>query len=179
LVHACGAVFDNPGLIATCVIGDGEAETGPLATSWHSNKFLNPVRDGAVIPILHLNGYKIAGPTVLARIPREELSELLSGYGYRPYFVEGENPEQMHQDMAATLESMVLEIREIQTHARKNDSSQRPRWPTLVLISPKGWTGPKRVDGIAVEGTFRAHQVPLSELATKPAHLKMLEEWMK
>jgi xylulose-5-phosphate/fructose-6-phosphate phosphoketolase len=179
LLHAYGAVFDNPDLIACCVIGDGEAETGPLATSWHSNKFLNPARDGAVIPILHLNGYKIAGPTVLARIPKEELSNLLRGYGYRAYFVSGHEPEPMHQSMAAALETVLDDIRVIQREARANGFSRRAEWPMIVLESPKGWTGPKEVDGVQVEGTFRAHQVPLSEIATKPGHLKMLEDWMK
>ena len=179
LLHAYGAVFDNPDLIACCVIGDGESETGALATSWHSNKFLNPVTDGAVIPILHLNGYKIAGPTVLARIPREELAELLRGYGYHPYFVAGHDPEPMHQLMAATLETVLEEIRAIQKNAREHGFSGRPQWPMIVLQTPKGWTGPKVVDGVEIEGTFRAHQVPLSELATKPEHLKMLEDWMK
>jgi xylulose-5-phosphate/fructose-6-phosphate phosphoketolase len=179
LLHAYGAVFDNPDLIATCVIGDGEAETGALATSWHSNKFLNPVRDGAVLPILHLNGYKIAGPTILARIPREELTELLSGYGYRPYFVEGHVPDPMHQAMAETLDTCLAEIKNIQKDAREHGFKQRPTWPMIVLISPKGWTGPKVVDGKQIEGTFRAHQVPLDEVRTKPAHLKLLEEWLK
>jgi xylulose-5-phosphate/fructose-6-phosphate phosphoketolase len=179
LLHAYGAVFDNPGLIACCVIGDGEAETGPLATSWHSNKFVNPVRDGAVIPILHLNGYKIAGPTVLARIPKDELSKLLRGCGYRTYFVSGHEPEIMHQSMAAALETVLNDIRAIQNEARANGFSRRPEWPMIVLESPKGWTGPKVVDGVQIEGTFRAHQVPLSEIATKPGHLKMLEDWMK
>ncbi len=179
LLHAYGAVFDNPDLIACCVIGDGEAETGALAASWHSNKFLNPARDGAVLPVLHLNGYKIAGPTVLARIPREELIELLAGCGYRPYFVSGHEPEHMHQLMAATLDSVIEEIRAIQSDARKNGSWQRTPWPMIVLESPKGWTGPKVVDGIQIEGTFRAHQVPLSELSAKPEHVKILEAWMK
>jgi xylulose-5-phosphate/fructose-6-phosphate phosphoketolase len=179
LLHAYGAVFDNPGLIACCVIGDGEAETGALATSWHSNKFLNPARDGAVVPILHLNGYKIAGPTVLARIPPNELAELLQGYGYHPYFVSGHEPAPMHQTMAATFDSIVEEIQTIQKSAREHGFSERPLWPMIVLESPKGWTGPKIVDGVQVEGTFRAHQVPLAELATKPDHLRMLEEWMK
>jgi len=178
LVHAYGAVFDNPDLIACCVIGDGEAETGALATSWHSNKFLNPARDGAVLPILHLNGYKIAGPTVLARIPQEELTELLRGYGYRPYFVAGHEPGPMHQMMAATLDTIVEEIRSIQADARQNGSSQRPQWPMIVLESPKGWTGPKVVDGLQIEGTFRAHQVPVTDLSN-PEHLKILEAWMK
>src|ERR1700675_3673889 len=179
LLHAYGAVFDNPGLIACCVIGDGEAETGPLATSWHSNKFLNPVRDGAVIPILHLNGYKIAGPTVLARIPKDELSKLLRGYGYRTYFVSGHEPEIMHQSMAAAFETVLSDIRAIQSEARTNGFSRRPEWPMIVLQSPKGWTGPKIVDGVQIEGTFRSHQVPLSDPATHPEHLKLLEDWLK
>src|SRR5689334_13684975 len=179
LLHAYGAVFDNPDLLALCVIGDGEAETGALAASWHSNKFLDPVCDGAVIPILHLNGYKIAGPTVLARIPREELTQFLAGCGYRPYYVEGHEPESMHQAMASTLESVILEIRAIQKDARENGFRQRPAWPVIVMISPKGWTGPKVVDGVQIEGTFRAHQVPLDQLAEKPAHIKILEDWMK
>ena len=179
LLHAYGAVFDNPDLIAACVVGDGEAETGALATSWHSNKFLNPVRDGAVLPILHLNGYKIAGPTVLARIPREELTELLKGYGYNPYFVEGHEPVPMHQAMAGTLDQCLAEIKSIQKDARENGFVQRPTWPMIVLISPKGWTGPKIVDGLQIEGTFRAHQVPLDEVRTKPEHLKILEGWLR
>jgi xylulose-5-phosphate/fructose-6-phosphate phosphoketolase len=179
LLHAYGAVLDNPNLIAMCVIGDGEAETGALATSWHSNKFLNPARDGAVLPILHLNGYKIAGPTVLARLPRAELTSLLQGYGYRPYFVSGHEPESMHQKMAATLDTITEEIRSIQKNAREQGYAERPMWPVIVLESPKGWTGPKEVDGVQIEGTFRAHQVPLTDLATKPGHLRMLEEWMK
>jgi xylulose-5-phosphate/fructose-6-phosphate phosphoketolase len=179
LLHAYGAVFDNPDLIATCVVGDGEAETGALATSWHSNKFLNPVRDGAVLPILHLNGYKIAGPTVLARIPREELTELFKGYGYRPYFVEGHEPDPMHQAMAETLDTCLGEIRAIQKEAREGGFKQRPIWPMIVMITPKGWTGPKVVDGLQIEGTFRAHQVPLDEVRTKPEHLKILEQWLK
>jgi xylulose-5-phosphate/fructose-6-phosphate phosphoketolase len=179
LAHAFGAAFDNPDLLVACVIGDGEAETGALATSWHSNKFLNPVHDGAVLPILHLNGYKIAGPTVLARIPREELAELLRGYGYAPHFVEGDEPMAMHQQMAATLDRVVGEIRAIQTRARSESFRQRPRWPMIVLVTPKGWTGPKEVDGVPVEGTFRAHQVPLAELADKPDHVKLLEQWMR
>ena len=178
LLHAYGAVFDNPDLFACCVIGDGEAETGALATSWHSNKFVNPARDGAVIPILHLNGYKIAGPTVLARIERAELAELLKGYGYRPYFVEGHEPAPMHQLMAATLDTVIEEIRAIQKDAREHGFSKRSPWPAIVLVSPKGWTGPKVVDGLQVEGTFRAHQVPVTDLATKPEHLKILERWM-
>ena len=179
LLHAHGAVLDNPGLLALCVIGDGEAETGALAASWHSNKFLDPVCDGAVIPILHLNGYKIAGPTVLARIPREELTQFLEGCGYHPYYIEGHEPEPMHQAMASTLEKVVLEIRAIQKEARDNGFRKRPTWPMIVLISPKGWTGPKVVDGVQIEGTFRAHQVPLEQLAEKPAHIKILEDWMK
>ncbi len=179
LLHAHGAVFDNPDLLALCVIGDGEAETGALAASWHSNKFLDPVCDGAVIPILHLNGYKIAGPTVLARIPREELTQFLEGCGYRPYFIEGHEPEPMHRAMASALENVVLEIRAIQKDARANGFRKRPTWPMMVLISPKGWTGPKVVDGVQIEGTFRAHQVPLEQLAEKPAHIKILEDWMK
>ena len=179
LVHAYGAVFDNPSLIACCVVGDGEAETGALATSWHSNKFLNPARDGAVLPVLHLNGYKIAGPTVLARIPKEELTSLLTGYGYKPYFVEGDDPVQMHQDMARTMEAAILEIRSIQDRARKQGDTNRPVWPMIVLRSPKGWTGPKIVDGVAIEGTFRAHQVPLTNFAEKPQHIQILENWMR
>src|ERR1700691_1331943 len=178
LLHAYGAVFDNPDLIACCVIGDGEAETGPLATSWHSNKFLNPVKDGAVIPILHLNGYKIAGPTVLARLNKDELATLLRGYGYKPYFVVGHEPEPMHQLMAATLETVVNQIRDIQKDARENGFSARPEWPMIVLESPKGWTGPKVVDGVQIEGTFRAHQVPIADMS-KPGHVKILEDWMK
>ncbi len=179
LLHAYGAVFDNPDLIACCVVGDGEAETGALATSWHSNKFLNPVRDGAVLPILHLNGYKIAGPTVLARIPRPELADLLRGYGYQPYFIDGHEPEAMHQAMAETLDQCLAGIREIQQDARANGFRHRPAWPMIVLISPKGWTGPKMVDGLAVEGTFRAHQVPLDAVRSNPEHLKMVEAWLK
>jgi xylulose-5-phosphate/fructose-6-phosphate phosphoketolase len=179
LLHAYGAVFDNPDLIAACVIGDGEAETGALATSWHSNKFLNPARDGAVLPILHLNGYKIAGPTVLARIPRTELTELLKGYGYHPYFIDGHEPDPMHQAMAETLDQCLAEIHAIQKDAREHGFKQRPTWPMIVLISPKGWTGPKVVDGLQIEGTFRAHQVPLDEVRTNPEHLKILEWWLK
>jgi xylulose-5-phosphate/fructose-6-phosphate phosphoketolase len=177
--HAFGAVFDNPGLIAACVVGDGEAETGPLATSWHSNKFLNPRTDGAVLPILHLNGYKISNPTILARITHEELEQLLRGYGWTPYFVEGCDPVLMHETMAATLDTVLEEIKNIQQDARANSSSERPRWPMIVLNSPKGWTGPKMVDGLQIEGTFRAHQVPLSDPATHPEHLKLLEEWLR
>ena len=179
LLHAYGAVLDNPDLIACCVIGDGEAETASLATSWHSNKFLNPVSGGAVIPILHLNGYKIANPTLLARIPREELTRLLEGYGYAPRYVEGHEPEPMHQAMADTLDAALSEIRAIQQRARTKDDASRPRWPMIVLVSPKGWTGPKKVDGLQIEGTFRAHQVPLDQVRTNPEHLKMLEAWMK
>jgi xylulose-5-phosphate/fructose-6-phosphate phosphoketolase len=178
LSHAFGAAFDNPDLLVACVIGDGEAETGALATSWHSNKFLNPVRDGAVLPILHLNEYKIAGPTVLARIPREELESLLRGYGYSPCFVEGDDPMAMHRRMAATLDTAVTEIREIQRDARANGFRERPRWPMIVLRSPKGWTGPKAVDGKRTEGTFRSHQVPMGDMS-RPGHVKILERWLK
>ncbi|HEX2693747.1 MAG TPA: phosphoketolase family protein, partial [Gemmatimonadaceae bacterium] len=178
LLHAYGAAFDNPDLFVCCVIGDGEAETGALATSWHSNKFLNPVHDGAVLPILHLNGYKIAGPTVLARIPKAELAELMRGYGYEPYFVEGDDPATMHELMAATLDEIVGEIREIQRNARDNGFTSRPRWPMIVLNTPKGWTGPKVVDGKKVEGTFRSHQVPIADVS-KPKNLALLEEWMR
>ncbi|MGD0568965.1 MAG: phosphoketolase family protein, partial [Candidatus Sulfotelmatobacter sp.] len=177
--HGYGAAFDNPDLIVTVVVGDGEAETGPLATSWHSNKFLNPIRDGAVLPVLHLNGYKIANPTVLARIPHEELEALLKGYGHKPYFVEGDEPAAMHQKMAATLEQCVLEIRQIQQHARSTGDVTRPRWPMIVLRSPKGWTGPKEVDGHKVEGTWRAHQVPVADPATNKKSLKIVEDWMR
>jgi xylulose-5-phosphate/fructose-6-phosphate phosphoketolase len=179
LAHAYGAAFDNPDLLVACVVGDGEAETGPLAASWHSNKFLNPATDGAVLPILHLNGFKIANPTVLARIPPEELESLLSGYGYAPSFVEGSDPQEMHQMMAETLEAAVTEIRRIQANARAKKGAKRPRWPMIVLRTPKGWTGPKEVDGKRTEGSYRSHQVPLAELATKPGHLRLLEEWMK
>ncbi len=205
LSHAYGAAFDNPDLIVTCVVGDGEAETGPLATSWHSNKFLNPVTDGAVLPILHLNGYKIANPTVLARIPHDELRDLFIGYGYKPYFVEcpapdeGCDPAAMHQLMARTLDEVMGEIKTIQYEARKNNKSSsgksvagrggegsssesiagRPRWPMIVMRTPKGWTGPKEVDGLKTEGYWRSHQVPITDMATKPAHVKLLEKWMK
>ena len=179
IMHACGAVFDNPDLLACCVVGDGEAETGPLATSWHCNKFLNPVRDGAVLPILHLNGYKIANPTVLARMSDEELTNFFTGYGWKPYFVEGHEPEAMHQLMAGTLEAIVKEIRSIQDGARSGGDVGLPTWPMVILRSPKGWTGPKIVDGKPVEGTWRAHQVPVADLQSKPEHLKILEEWMK
>ena len=179
LSHAYGAAFDNPDLIVTVVVGDGEAETGPLATSWHSNKFLNPIRDGAVLPVLHLNGYKIANPTILARIPHEELEALLAGYGHKPYFVEGDDPEIMHQRMAATMEQCILEIRLIQEHARSVGDAARPRWPMIVLRSPKGWTGPKEVDGHKVEGFWRAHQVPILDPATNKKSLKLVEDWMR
>jgi len=179
LSHAFGAVFDNPDLIAACVVGDGEAETGPLATAWHSNKFLSPATDGAVLPILHLNGYKIANPTVLARIPKEELQKLLEGYGWKPYFVEGHEPAKMHQAMAATMDRAMGEISAIQKEAREKGATKRPIWPMIVLNSPKGWTGPKEVDGLPVEGTWRSHQVPLSDPRANPKHLKQLEEWMK
>ncbi|HEV8494969.1 MAG TPA: phosphoketolase family protein [Candidatus Angelobacter sp.] len=178
LLHAYGAAFDNPDLLVCCVVGDGEAETGALATSWHSNKFLNPARDGAVLPVLHLNGYKIAGPTVLARIPKEELTDLFHGYGYEPYFVEGDDPPLMHQLMAATLDKAVGDIQSIQSEARKDPNAPRPQWPMIILRSPKGWTGPKMVDGLQVEGTFRSHQVPVTDLE-KPEHLKILEQWMR
>ncbi len=178
LVHAYGAVFDNPDLIAACVIGDGEAETGPLAASWHSNKFLNPVRDGAVLPILHLNGYKIASPTLLARIPADELHSLMVGYGYRPFVVAGDDPPVMHRLMAAALDSAFAEIREIQEHARRHGFSKRPAWPMLILRSPKGWTGPKEVDGKPTENSWRSHQVPFAELAKEPSHLRLLESWL-
>src|SRR6266550_5470540 len=179
LVHAYGAVFDNPGLVACCVVGDGEAETGPLATSWHSNKFLNPRRDGAVLPILHLNGYKIASATVLARISHDELEKLFIGYGYHPYFVEGDDPLVMHQLMASTLDAAFDEIRSIQSDSRGSGSSSRPRWPMIILRTPKGWTGPKEVDGQPTENSWRSHQVPFADLATKPSHLGLLAEWMK
>jgi xylulose-5-phosphate/fructose-6-phosphate phosphoketolase len=179
VLHAYGAAFDNPHLFVCCVVGDGEAETGPCATSWHSNKFLNPEFDGAVLPILHLNGYKIAGPTVLARISKEELTDLFIGYGYKPYFVEGEDPQIMHQIMAATMDAVANEIAEIQGRARVEHSTERPRWPMIILRSPKGWTGPKVVDGKQIEGTFRSHQVPVTDLFTKPGHLKILEDWMR
>jgi xylulose-5-phosphate/fructose-6-phosphate phosphoketolase len=179
LAHAYGAAFDNPNLLVCCVVGDGEAETGALATSWHSNKFLNPARDGAVLPVLHLNGYKIANPTVLARIPHAELRALLEGYGYAPRFVEGDEPAAMHQLMAATLNEITAEIAEIQRLAREDGETERPRWPMVVLRTPKGWTGPKTVDGLPAEGSFRSHQVPLADLAGNPEHLAQLEEWMR
>ena len=178
LSHAYGAVFDNPDLLVACVVGDGEAETGALATSWHSNKFLNPIHDGAVLPILHLNGYKIAGPTVLARIPHDELEALFRGYGYTPYFVEGDDPMEMHQLMAATLDTVVAEIGRIQSGARANGFTSRPRWPMIVLRSPKGWTGPKIIDGKPTEGTFRSHQVPMGDMSHR-GHVKLLEKWMR
>lgn len=179
LAHAYGAAFDNPDLIVACVVGDGESETGALSTSWHSNKFLNPATDGAVLPILHLNGYKIANPTILARISREELKSLFIGYGYQPYFVEGSAPETMHQLMAATLDKIIADIHAIQNTAREKGDLSRPRWPMIILRSPKGWTGPKEIDGNKTEGSWRSHQVPLSEMSTKPGHIKILEEWMK
>jgi len=179
LAHAYGAVFDNPDLIAACVVGDGEAETGPLATAWHSNKFLNPVTDGAVLPILHLNGYKIASPTVLARISDQELKHLFLGYGYRPHIIEGSEPEAMHQAMAAVLDSVLQEIRTIQARARSAGEATRPEWPMIILRTPKGWTGPKEVDGKKTEGSWRSHQVPLAEMATRPEHVRQLEQWLK
>jgi xylulose-5-phosphate/fructose-6-phosphate phosphoketolase len=179
LSHSFGAAFDNPDPIVACVVGDGEAETGPLATSWHSNKFLDPATDGAGLPILHLNGYTIANPTVLARIGRDELEMLLRGYGYTPYFVEGHEPEPMHRLMAETLDRAIAEIRRIQSNARQRGVTKRPRWPMIVLVTPKGWTGPKVVVGLPVEGTYRAHQVPLSEPSEHPEHLKILEAWMR
>ena len=178
LSHAFGAVFDNPDLIAACVVGDGEAETGPLATSWHSNKFLNPVHDGAVLPILHLNGYKIAGPTVLARIPHDELESLFRGYGYTPHFVEGDDPDKMHELMAATIDEVTADIRRIQQEARTHGFKTRPSWPMIIFRSPKGWTGPKEVDGKPTEGTYRSHQVPMGDMSNL-GHVKILEEWMK
>ena len=179
LSHAYGAAFDNPDLIVACVVGDGEAETGPLATSWHSNKFLNPVTDGAVLPILHLNGYKIAGPTVLGRIDHGELDQLFRGYGYTPYFVEGDDPMKVHRRLAATLDTIVGEIGDIQSAARGRGFRKRPQWPMIILRTPKGWTCPKVVDGLQIEGTFRAHQVPITDFVAKPKHLKILEQWMK
>ena len=179
LSHSFGAAFDNPGLVVACVVGDGEAETGPLATAWHSNKFLDPVTDGAVLPVLHLNGYKIANPTILARITREELEQLLRGYGWTPYFVEGHEPALMHEAMAATLDTAVEHIRSIQQEARLNGNTVRPRWPMIVLDSPKGWTGPHSVDGRQIEGTFRSHQVPIKDPATNPEHRALLEDWLR
>ena len=179
LSHAFGAVFDNPDLVAFCVVGDGEAETGPLATSWHSNKFLNPVTDGAVVPILHLNGYKIASPTILARIPPEELESLLAGYGYRPLFVEGEDPTDMHPRMAAVLDEAMDEVARLQRAARVDGEASRPRWPLIVLRSPKGWTGPKEIDGLPAEGSFRSHQVPMADVRDRPEHLAILDRWLR
>jgi xylulose-5-phosphate/fructose-6-phosphate phosphoketolase len=179
LSHAFGAVFDNPALVVACVVGDGEAETGPLATSWHSNKFLNPQSDGAVLPILHLNGWKIANPAILARISREELQQLLRGYGWTPYFVEGLDPMPMHEAMAATLDTVIAQIRQIQSDARLHGKTERPRWPMIVLASPKGWTGPEVIDGKPNAGTFRSHQVPLSDPAKNPDHLRHLETWLR
>ncbi len=179
LSHAFGAAFDNPDLVVACVVGDGEAETGPLATAWQSNKFLNPITDGAVLPILHLNGYKISNPTVLARIEHDELEQYLRGCGWTPYFVEGDDPDAMHQLMAGTLDEAIERIRQIQSEARSSNDPTRPRWPMIVLRSPKGWTGPKVVDGLQIEGTFRAHQVPLLVDATHPDHVEQLESWMK
>jgi xylulose-5-phosphate/fructose-6-phosphate phosphoketolase len=179
LSHSFGAVLDNPDLIVACVIGDGEAETGPLATAWHSNKFLNPISDGAVLPILHLNGYKIANPTILDRVTHEELEQLLRGYGWTPYFVEGHEPDPMHEAMASTLDTVIEEIHTIQREARTRNNPKRPRWPMIVLRSPKGWTGPKVVDGVPIEGTFHSHQVPLSDFTAHPAHLQLLEDWLR
>ncbi|MGH9376159.1 MAG: phosphoketolase family protein, partial [Terriglobia bacterium] len=179
IAHAYGAVFDNPDLLVCCVVGDGEAETGPLATSWHSNKFLNPARDGAVLPVLHLNGYKINNPTVLGRMSDGDLRALFTGYGYKPYFVEGDDPPKVHQQMAATLDAVVEEIGRIQQEARGGREAELPMWPMIILRTPKGWTGPKVVDGLPVEGTYRAHQVPLAEPRTNPEHLRILEQWMK
>jgi xylulose-5-phosphate/fructose-6-phosphate phosphoketolase len=179
LSHAFGAAFDNPDLIVSCVVGDGEAETGPLATAWHSNKFLNPVTDGAVLPILHLNGYKIANPTLFARIPKEELDMLLRGYGWTPYFVEGDEPAKMHQLMAGTMEKAITDIRQIQKNARDKNDTTRPLWPMIILNSPKGWTGPRVVDGLPVENTFRSHQIPVTVDPDHPAHLELLENWLR
>src|ERR1700674_5778352 len=179
LVHAYGAVFDNPNLTVFCVVGDGEAETGPLAASWHSNKFLNPKRDGAVLPILHLNGYKIANPTVLARIPEEKLNSLFVGYGYRPYGVKGDDPAVVHQELARVLERCVNEIRDIQGEARRNDVTQCPVWPMIVLRTPKGWTCPRELDGHRLEDSWRAHQVPITDVVSNPGHLELLETWMR
>jgi xylulose-5-phosphate/fructose-6-phosphate phosphoketolase len=179
LSHAFGAAFDNPDLIVACVVGDGEAETGPLATAWQSNKLLNPITDGAVLPILHLNGYKISNPTVLARIEHEELEQFFRGCGWTPHFVEGDDPEKMHELMAATLDKAIEDIRKIQSNARTKNDNTRRRWPMIVLRSPKGWTGPKVVDGLQIEGTFRAHQVPLLVDAEHPDHVQLLESWLK
>ncbi len=179
LSHAYGAVLDNPDLIVTCVVGDGEAETGPLATSWHSNKFINPVRDGAVLPILNLNGYKIANPTLLSRISSEELLNLFKGYGYTPYIVEGSDPATVHQELAATMETCIQVIRDMQQQQRSSGKAERPRWPMIVLRTPKGWTGPQQVDGNRVEGFWRSHQVPINNIHSDPDHMKLLEDWMK
>ena len=179
LAHAYGAAFDNPGLTVACIVGDGEAETGPLAAAWHSNKFLNPARDGAVLPILHLNGYKIANPTVLARIPRAELEALFAGFGHRPFFVEGSEPGLVHRQMASALDAACGEIDRFQRRARSGRLRGRPRWPVIVLVTPKGWTGPREVDGRKTEGSWRSHQVPLAEIAAKPGHLAALERWMR
>ncbi|HQX44682.1 MAG TPA: phosphoketolase family protein, partial [Saprospiraceae bacterium] len=179
LSHAFGAAFDNPDLIVSCVIGDGEAETGPLATAWHSNKFLHPINDGAVLPILHLNGYKIANPTILARIGDEELEQLFLGYGWKPYLIEGDDPMEMHQKMAALLDKVIGEIKQIKQNATQNKKAERPQWPMIILKSPKGWTGPKYVDGVKIEGTFHAHQVPITDPKTNPEHLKQLEDWLR
>jgi xylulose-5-phosphate/fructose-6-phosphate phosphoketolase len=179
LSHACGAAFDNADLIVAAVVGDGEAETGPLATAWHISKFLSPIRDGAVLPILNLNGYKINSPTLLARISRQELEELFRGYGWTPYFVEGGDSDSMHQAMAVTLDKCVAEIRTAQKEARSGGKLQRPRWPMIVLRSPKGWTAPAEVDGHKLEGFWRAHQVPIGDVKNNPAHLKLVEDWMR
>src|SRR5688572_26357652 len=179
LSHAYGMALDNPDLIVACVVGDGEAETGPLATAWHSNKFLNPVRDGAVLPILNLNGYKIANPTILSRISHAELESLFTGYGYTPLFVEGDDPATMHQKMAATLDAAINEIRTQQRVARRSNQPVRPRWPMIVLRSPKGWTGPKEIKGHKVEGYWRSHQVPFADVRGNPTHLKLLEDWLR
>jgi len=179
IAHAYGAAFDNPDLLVCCVVGDGESETGPLAASWHSNKFLNPARDGAVLPILHLNGYKIANPTVLGRLSHEELNQLFMGYGYKPHFVEGHEPEPMHQLMASTLETVIGQIQTLQNDARAGRINKIPAWPMIILRTPKGWTGPKIVDGKPVEDTWRSHQVPVTDFVSQPDHLRILEEWMK
>lgn len=179
LSHAFGAAFDNPDLIVATVVGDGEAETGPLATSWHSNKFLNPIHDGAVLPILHLNGYKIANPTILARISSEELEDLFKGYGWTPHVVEGSDPATMHREMAATLERCLSEIKRVQSEARRTGEFARPRWPMIVLRTPKGWTAPKELDGHRLEGSWRSHQVPVPDVKANPAHLAIVETWMR
>src|SRR5260221_14374892 len=179
LAHAYGAAYDNPDLLVCCVVGDGEAETGPLAASWHSNKFLNPRTDGGVLPVLHLNGYKIANPTVLARIPEDELVSLFEGYGYRPLLVSGDEPALVHQAFPAALDDALDEIAHIQRAAREDGVTERPRWPMIVLRTPKGWTGPKVVDGLPVEGTWRSHQVPIAHVRGNPAHLPLLEEWLR